>query len=47
MTALRFWLGFVGWSADTLLEIPLHAVRRLLAAQDRVEDARDVFEEVA
>lgn len=45
MNALRFWLGFIGWSAATLLEIPFHAVRRLLAAQDRVEEARDVFEE--
>ncbi|HEY9411002.1 MAG TPA: hypothetical protein VIP77_15595 [Jiangellaceae bacterium] len=45
MNAIRFWLGFVGWSAATLLEIPLHARRRLLVAQDRVEDARDVFEE--
>jgi hypothetical protein len=42
VNAIRFWLGFIGWSAATLLEIPLHAVRR---AFDTPDDIHDVFPE--
>lgn len=45
MNAIYFWLRVVGWTLATLAEIPLRAARRLLTAQGRVEDARDVFEE--
>lgn len=30
MNALRFWLGFVGWSLASLAEMPLLVMRRLL-----------------